>query len=234
MTKPMKLTLVSTVATLLSLVVLALPTTASAFSAAGDFSTASNPNGAWSYGSSTSLGSAFIPSAIPTNGYVFTGVNGWLGSATGSGDPYVLKNTAAHTVTNNFSVYQPGQLVLQPGGLGQYEVVRWTAPSAGVFGINATFTGLSSLGDSVDVHILLDGVSIFNSTVSGSPSPATYSGVQSILAGDRIDFVVGNAGNGANEDNTALSATIVPEPGTFGLMALGLASLLSFRFLKRK
>ena len=232
MTTSRKSVLISTFATLLGLVVLVLPGTASAFSAAGDFSTSSNPNGAWSYGSSTSLASAFIPSSIPTNNYGGIGLGGWLGSATGGGDPYVLHNGTAHNVTNNFSIYQPGQLALQPGGLVQYSIVRWTAPSSGTFSINATFSGLSSLGDSVDVHILLDGISIFNSVVN--PNPASFATSGSLVAGDRIDFVVGNGGNGANEDNTALLATIVPEPATLGLVGLGLGCLLSSRFLKRK
>ena len=229
-----KSALISTFATLLSLVVLARPTAAQSYNAAGDFSTASNPNGAWSYGSSTGLASAFIPSSIPTNGYGAPGVNGWLGTATGSGNPYVLHNGTAHNVTNANSVYQPGQLVQQPGQQGQYSIVRWTAPFSAIFSINATFAGLSSLGDSADVHILLDGTPIFNSTVFGSPSPTSFSASRSIIAGDRIDFAVGFGNGDPNEDNTSLSATIVPEPGTLGLVGMSLGFLLSFRFLKRK
>jgi PEP-CTERM motif len=87
----------------------------------------------------------------------------------------------------------------------------------------------------VDVHILHDGVSIFNSNVTGSPSPTSYSGLQGIVAGDTIDFAVGVGSDGNyNEDLTALSATIVPEPDTLGLVGMGFGCLLSFRFLKRK
>jgi hypothetical protein len=90
-------------------------------------------------------------------------------------------------------------------------------------------------GDSVDVHILHDGSSIFNSTVLGSPSPTSYSGLQSIVAGDTIDFAVGFGSDGNNfSDTTGLSATLVPEPGTLGLVGLGLGCLLLFRCFKRK
>jgi len=145
-----------------------------------------------------------------------------------------LKNFTANPVANNvFTIYQPGQLGLQPGSSNLESIVRWTAPSSGTFSINTTFSGLdTTFGDSADVHILHNGVSIFNSVVS--PNPASFSGPQSILAGDTIDFVVGNGGNGINGDSTGLSATIVPEPTTLGLVAMSLAGLLSFRFLKRK
>ena len=219
-------------AMVLSLLVIALPRTASAYSAAGDFSSASNPNGTWSYGSSTSLASAFIPYSLSTNNYQNLGPDGWL--AASGGVPYLLHNGTIHNITNANSVYQPGQIALQPGPSGEYSIVRWTAPSSVTISINATFSGLSSLGDSADVHILLDGVSIFNSTVFGTPAPAIFSGSRSVLAGDTIDFAVGFGDGNPNEDNTALSATIVPEPGTLALAAIGLVGLISFRFLKRK
>jgi hypothetical protein len=85
------------------------------------------------------------------------------------------------------------------------------------------------------VHILLDGAPIFNANILGSPDPASYSAPQNLLAGDTIDFAVGFGSNGnANEDGTSLSATIVPEPGTLGLVGMGFGCLLSLRFLKRK
>ena len=218
---------------LLSLLVIALPRTASAFSAAGDFSTASNPNGTWSYGSSTTLGSAFIPSTIPTNHYSGLTLDGWLGTSDSSGTPYVLHNSGTVNAFPGDATYPPGQLAEHPGALGQYSIVRWTAPSSGTFSISATFSGLGA-SDSADVHILKDGVSFFNANVNGSPSPQSFSGLQSVLVGDTIDFVTGSGTGGNSGDTTGLSATIVPEPTTLGLVAMSLVSLLSFRFLKRK
>ena len=112
------------------------------------------------------------------------------------------------------TTYQPGQLAENPGPDGQKAVVRWTAPSAGRYSITATFSGLSSAGDSVDVHVLLNGASIFDSTVIGSPSPTSYSGTQNIAAGDTVDFVVGIGSHVHNyEDTTGLSAKIVEATG---------------------
>jgi hypothetical protein len=224
--------LVSTVATFLCLAALTRPGVAQSYSAAGDFSTAGNPNGTWSYGWSLGLGSSFVLDTSNTTAYSGLGLDGWLGAQHLDGIPYVLHNGTANPITLASTTYQPGQLAEQSGESNQYCVVRWTAPSSGTFNIAATFTGLSSHGDSSDVHILLDGVSIFAADVG---SVTNYSGLQSITAGDTVDFAIGNGGNGPEEDTTALSAIVtVPEPGTLGLIAMGFGCLLSFRFLKRK
>ena len=236
MTTSKRSALISTFGTLLGLVVLALPSTASAFSAAGDFSTSSNPNGPWSYGWSYGVGSTFHLDTIHTNNYFGLGLGAWLSTTNTDGRPYLLYNGTAGPLVNGNTTYQPGQLAEEGGDSNEVGVVRWTAPFSGTFSINTTFAGMSSAGDSSDVHILHDGVSIFNATVIGTPNPTSYSGLQNIVAGDTIDFVVGNNGNGPFDDNTLLLASIVsvPEPGTFGLVGMGLGCLLSFRFLKRK
>jgi hypothetical protein len=238
MTTSRKSALISTIATLLSLVVLARPGVAQVYNAAGDFSISSNPNGAWSYGYSYGVGSTFILDTTNTASYgPGLALGGWMGnvdSSPGANYPYTLKNFTAHPVTNNITtVYQSGQLGLQPGSSNEESIIRWTAPFSGTFTIATTFSSLDVIfGASVDVHILHNGISIFNSVVN--PNPAIFSGSQSILAGDTIDFVVGNGGNGINGDSTSLSATIVPEPGTLALVAMSLASLLSFGLRKRR
>jgi len=243
MTTSRKSVLISTIATLLSLVVLARPGAAQTYSAAGDFSISSNPNGAWSYGYSYGAGSAFHLDTTNTASYgPGLALGGWMGnvdSSPGANYPYALKNFTANPVANNgTSVYQPGQLGLQPGSSNEDSVVRWTAPFSGTFSIQVTFSAMDSFGDSADVHVLHNGSSLLNSTVLsgvfGSPSSVSFSTAQSVLAGDTIDFVVGNDGNGPNNDTTGLTATIVPEPGALALVAMSLASLLSFRFFKRK
>lgn len=190
-----------------------LPGATLAYDAAGDFSTGSNPNGTWSYGYSYGVGSTFILDTTNTTSYgPGLALGGWMGnvdSTPGANYPYALKNFTASTVANNGStIFQPGQLGLQPGESNLESIVRWTAPFSGAFNINVTFSGCNVLGDSVNVYVLTNGSSLFSSTVS--PSPASYTGSQSILAGDTIDFVVGNGGNGQNDDTTGMAATITP------------------------
>jgi hypothetical protein len=230
MSSSKKSTLISTIAVFLALVAINLPSSALADSAAGDFSITNNPNGVWSYGYSSSLGAAFTQYSSNITSYQTFGIDGWLTRI--SYDPYLLYNDTSKTITNQYSVYQPGQLILQSGQGGQYSIVRWTAPFSGQFSIAATFSGLSRLGDSSDVHILLDGVSIFASNVNGSPSPQSYSGTKNLVVGDIIDFASGVGSDGSeNEDNTALSAiiTVVPEPSTVLLTMGGLLTLFCVR-----
>ena len=228
-----KSTLIPTVAALLCLVVVALPNAASAYNAAGDFTLSNNPNGVWSYGWSVTLGSTFhLDTNNTTAAYGQNGVDGWLSGLSPEGIPSVLYNTnPTQSFTAPTIAIQPGQLVLNPNN-GNYAVLRWTAPSAGLFNITATFSGVSSApgGDSVDVHILDNGILIFDSTVNGSPSPTTYSGIQNLAQGATIDFAVGYGSDGSDhEDVTALAATIVPEPSTVLLTISGLLSLLCLR-----
>lgn len=230
------ITLTAIVTTLLCFVVVALPQAALADDVAEDFSLSSNPNGNWSYGWSSSLGGAFNLDTANAASLYSLGLSAWLGNQWADGSPYVAKNDTANPITvNNYTTWQPGQLDINPV-VGYYGVVRWTAPSSGQFTIDGTFSGLSSApgGDSADVHIQLNGTSIFDSDVFGTPSPTSYSGVQDLAAGDHIDFVVGIGMDGSDhEDSTGLSATVVPEPGTLGLVGAGLSCLLAFRFLKR-
>ena len=227
---------ISSFTALLCLVVAARPHTALADDAAGDFSLSSNPHGVWSYGWASTLGSAFaLETSNTTAAYGQSGLQGWLGTEV-DGVPSVLRNSTAHSIfIGGHTTFQPGQLGLNPGTNDEYSVVRWTAPSSGQFTIAATFSGLSTVGATVDVHVLLDGSSIFNSTVTGTPDPKSYSGVTNLVQGDTVDFAVGWGSNGnQHDDTTVLSATIVPEPNTIRLVSAGLGCLLSLRFLKRK
>lgn len=202
---------ISSFTVLLCFVVVALPQAALADDAAADFSLGSNPNGVWSYGWSVSLGSTFnLDTASTTAQDGMSGLDGWRSNQAPDGNPYVLYNSTANPITLASTTYQPGQLALNMNA-SQYVVVRWTAPSSGQFNLGATFSALSRIGGSSDVHILLNGVSVFDSVVLGYPSPTSYTGTLSVATGDHIDFTVGEGSNGNDhEDTTGLAATIVP------------------------
>ena len=233
-----RITFISTFTMLLCLVVVALPHAALAYDVSADFSTSANPNSVWSYGWSTTLGSAFnLDTSNTTAAYGLTGLGGWFSGQSAEGVPDVLRNNTANPILlAPFTNFQPGQLTLNMFQT-TYSVVRWTAPSTGQFSIAATFSAVSTIGGTTDVHVQRNGVSIFDSAVNGFPSPTSYTGTVNLVSGDHIDFAVGFGSNGNDhEDTTALGATIVavPEPGTLALVSTALGCLLPLRFRKRK
>lgn len=199
---------------------------------AADFTTAANPNGVWSYGYSTTLGGSFVlhTSTSPNPTYYST-IDNWH-TDLGYGMPAVLRNSTAGTVTNDTgtAVLTAGQLASHPGYSGQFSVVRFTAPAAGLFNVSGSFLGADIVGTTTDVHILLNGGAIFNGAVSGfdAGSGPSFNSDWSLAMGDTLDFVVGWGNGNFDFDSTAISAVItqVPEPGTAAILILGGLAML--------
>jgi hypothetical protein len=206
--------------------------TATIFDAAADFSPTANPNGVWSYG--------FIPAGgLYTDFALYDlggpapdipGLDAWRHTA-GSSDPrvpVVAHNGGSSTLyAYGDLVLPPGEMHLHPGPEGQQTVVRFTAPFDGTFQIDVTF----SVGDppgfggttTTDVHVTRDGVSLFDGDVNGYASPTDsehLSGLQTLAAGDIIDFTVGFGNGNYYFDTTFLDATIsapqAPTPPSVG------------------
>lgn len=218
---------------------------AAVYSAAGDFSSVANPNGAWQYGWSNSVGGLFN---LHTSSVDSGGLSVWHSGINllGGYDPVVAHNGTGAPVGNAELTWAPGQLTLHPGVYTApfdiytqrpYAVLRWTAPHAGGFSLTAEFFGLDALGRTgTDIHLLRNGVALFEDDVVGygEPSKIGYANVLSMLAGDTLDVVVGPGARlpplgDYQWDTTAASLTItnvaVPEPASLGLLALGLAGL---------
>src|ERR1700689_3164797 len=91
MSSSKKVAFISVFTSLLCLMVIALPHAALADDASADFSTSNDPNGAWSYGWSTTLGSAFtLDASNTTAAYGLTGLGGWFAGVSPEGVPSVL------------------------------------------------------------------------------------------------------------------------------------------------
>ncbi len=203
---------------------------------AADFSTATNPNGAWSYGYSTTLGGALVLHASTSPHPAYSTISNWH-TDLGYGVPVILRNSTAGTVTNDTGtiVLNPGQLASHPGTSGEFSIVRFTAPTAGLFNVTGAFQGADLFGATTDVHILLNGSSVLAGNVTGfgvGSGPAFNTNL-SLASGDRLDFVVGWGNGDFTWDSTAVSAVItqVPEPGTAALLALG-GLALAFRSVR--
>jgi PEP-CTERM motif len=172
----------------------------------------SNPNGVWSYGYTNSLGSTFN---LFTD--FFTAPN-----PEASNQMAAWRESAVDPFLGVYQTFTPGVLLLHPGAAGQYSVLRFTAPSTQLYTFSGLFSGFDAA--TTDVHVLLNGGSLFDSTINGLGSTQSFLGLQSLTAGSTLDFVVGYGGNGDAFDSTGLNLQIeaVPEPGTIGLIATGL------------
>jgi hypothetical protein len=201
------------------------------FDLAADFSIASNPNGPWSYGYSTTLTGTLVLNS--ESGTTPTGLDYWRTDIE-FGVPLSLHNPTALIVNYGTVTLQPGQFAFHPGPAGQYEKVRLIVDSPATYLISGSFAGVDVFGTSTDVHILLNGISIFDGNVSGfGPSTGpSFSLIRELTPTDELFFAVGFGSNGSVfNDSTALSAHIsqVPENSIFisltiGIVALSLAS----------
>jgi hypothetical protein len=193
--------------------------------------TGTNPGDAWSYG-------WVSYDDFTAGGYlltVFDTLRDWdsmdhWGVAEGT-EPAVLYNPTedSHWFGNEVP---PETMALHPGGDGQYAIIRWTAPEAGTFTVTGSFFTFD--WPSVDTHVLLNGTSFFDSTLS-EPGSNPFDLLVSVAAGDTIDFAVGNGGNGHGGDATNFEAQIgpVPEPGSLLAVGCGLLGLLALKRRKK-
>jgi hypothetical protein len=178
------------------------------YDAARDFSIQSNPNGVWSYGWESSLGSALDLYTV-TDTTSVQGMSFW--SAYLNSLPYV-----AHNDTDKQNCWQtvcipPSYLQLHPGPIGELSVLRWTAPSSGTFQMQIEFVGLDWAGPtSTYVHVLLNSKrSLLKAPITSYQLPLSFPRALLLSAGDTLDFIVdwGKDGN-YNSDSTGAEVKI--------------------------
>jgi hypothetical protein len=184
-----------------------------AYDVAKDFSTNSNPNGAWTYGYSTTLGGAFIPHLERGlwGPLEFWRTDIWLGV------PGVYHNPGSVTATNITAVLEPGQLAFHPGPNGEYCVIRFTTPTSGVYRVVGAFKGVDTHGTTTDVHIIAGGIPTLDGLVNGfgpGTGPA-FDFTVTLGAGGIVDFAVGRGSNNEfSYDSTGISVQVFPGSGT--------------------
>jgi hypothetical protein len=220
-----------------------------AYNAARDFSSTTNPNGQWSYGWSQTSGAAF--NLLPDTTFFYPSSadgttlpeNVWTSNCCGTIPPVVEHNGAPEMNYNSgitipadtlcYTCSYMGGLSLHPGPDGENAILRWTAPSAGTYFVNATFMGEDSQPTTTDVTVYhrtttatkkLLGADVigycgippafypysFTGGCSG-PSPMQhFAGELVVAAGDAIDFSVGYGINGYGYDTTGVDVVITP------------------------
>jgi len=207
-----------------------LPTrpAAQTFDAATGFSPTANPAAVWRYGYTTTLGGSFNlyteNGNYPNPDESLTQLDYW-GENIQFHDPAVMHNGTGVTQNLASVTYQPGQLAAHPGPNGEYSVIRFTAPIAGTYSLQASLTGIDfEFSTTTDVHVLVNGISVFDGAVTAFGSGPSYMANVPLAVGGVVDFTIGYGSNGNFiGDSTGVAAVMtIPEPSSFVLAALGL------------
>jgi len=235
---------------LLTICLLALSSTLlHATDPAQEFSIAKNPNGLWSYGSTTTLGGTFTlyPQAL-VNVQGVQGKDLWNVGNTDCNagqTPILGRSTEQQTQPPAFIIFPVDTLDMHPGCHGEDTVLRWTAPLSGNYRLRGSFEGIDECCPTTDVHIRLNSMtSLLDADINGFGQVALFDVKRAVSAGDTIDFIVGFGSDGNYfNDSTALQLaidllpTIDIKPGDAGntihigtLGSVGVAILSSASF----
>jgi len=200
---------------------------ATVFDLATDFSFKENPNKVWQYGYSAT--NSLDPAEFRVDKYAdTTGPVGFWHPSVSSGPgpgwyPYVAYNTTQQSQfgSNKGWSVRPGQVAMEGSNTGQYSVIRFIAPVAGTYKVEARFEGVHFGLSSTDVHVLHNSASLFGADIAGyggdpafhvvqGESPAaSYSGSVKLKANDTVTFGVGYGKNKTNYcDTTGLVVRI--------------------------
>ncbi|MBM3499955.1 MAG: glycoside hydrolase family 2, partial [Armatimonadetes bacterium] len=129
-------------------------------------------------------------------------------------DPCVTHNpTDAHRVGLGID-WAPGDLAFHPGRNGEYAVVRFTAPAAGEYAVQARFWSIAQRA-TTDVHVLAGGQALFDGRINvgeGGPE-CSFAGHVALKAGETLDFACGWGNGNYGADTTALAPVVTSAAG---------------------
>jgi hypothetical protein len=144
---------------------------ATSFDLSADFSFQKMPNSIWQYGYSAT--NSLAPDQFRVDEYADpTGPVGFWHPSVSQGPgpgwyPYVAYNITKQSQlgsSNGWSV-RPGEVAMEGSNSGQYSMVRFVAPVAGIYKVTAQFEGVHFGLSTTDVHVLHNGVSLFDADI---------------------------------------------------------------------
>ena len=208
---------------------------------AADFSQVNNPSGAWQYGSSATLGGSFS-SNTQTSSFGTPGFFAWIPAGTFWPTVGLNTGTAQLDFGGGNAIHLAAQQgLLHPGAGGEFAVVRLNVASSFTGLLQTEFAGIDGVGTTTDVHVLLNGTSLFSTVIGTFGQIQSFNQTLVLHAGDVIDFAVGRGTNGNfTDDSTGFRATLstvapaVPEPSAPSLWVAGLLSLAVARRRERR
>jgi hypothetical protein len=175
------------------------------FNLSRDFSLASNPNGAWSYGRQDLIGGSFTLFGLIQTNIAGNGVPILVRLMSPNNQPAILHNDTTETATSSGGgSYAPETTWFAPGVEGQpghYVVTRLTVPpgAGGAYRLATTARPAFSAAtqQDTDFHVLRNNVEIFGAALSGGQA-AGYTNTVVLAAGDTVDFVVGRGADNSH------------------------------------
>jgi hypothetical protein len=174
------------------LLLVSLAASAQTYDAVKDFSLASNPNGVWSYGYLTTPGAPLTLYTWSDN-QCNPGMS-WWGLYLGPCDamPVLGHNDTDKVFCWATNCLPPAYILPQPGWNGELSVVRWTAPSAGTYGVQGAVMGVDCyFPTSTDLRVMRNSnQELFRTAVNSCDSPLSFKYRVPFSAGDTLDFVV--------------------------------------------
>ncbi len=171
------------------------------YSAAGQFSLASNPNGTWSYLVNRSL-LPYVNKSCASSGLICR----WNGKPVCNS---VFVAASKRGIPASFSTIRlPGDhLDLDPESAAGVRT-RWTAPNAGTFVVRGDFLGVDVSENSHPVAILFNGKqNVYSNTITHFGQRDAFNLTRKMRRGDSIDFVV-STGSACTYLGTGLKAII--------------------------
>ena len=173
--------------------------TTNVFDLSTDFSTSNNPNGVWTFGWKSNETDPVVPypfgSTVSREGAAF-----FVWARSPNLPSLIEKNLADHGVflVSGFGegVVLPGEVLLLPGNDGSddnFGLIRFTAPSNGVYSIICDVKASAPFGDS-EFHMVKGGSVLLNAQIQANGSG--YTNTLALAAGEALDFLAGRGLDG--------------------------------------
>lgn len=178
--------------------------------------TASNPQGRWSLGWQTALGSPLeLYDSFRMNHTGFTGDDGIAYWTKGVAPrPSAALNPTCQPFAAPGTQIGPGEVVLQPGAVNQYSVARWSPGHSGALHVRALFSGLGGHDGlphtTSDVHVRRGAADLSAGKINldGAGNTFLYDDRIPVGVGDVLDFAVGTGNGDAGMDGTGIDIEI--------------------------